>query len=165
MLYVVNMRTGRLRKTAEWSDGSDSSSGEVGFAPDGGLLAVPIVDDCGVAVLSVGRGHKLKEVSGPPFLHSCPNPVELSPDGRTIAYITIPPRIALLSFNEQTGAVQAPLGSPIRTGGRYPQALAFSPNGKLLVVGNGIAYGHESVRVFSVPIACADPDRDNDCDS
>ena len=70
-----------------------------------------------------------------------------------------------LSFNKQTGAVQAPLGSPIRTGGRYPQALAFSPNGKLLVVGNGIAYGHQSVRVFSVPIACADPDRDNDCDS
>ena len=140
VLYVVNMRTGRLRETAEWSDGSDSSSGEVSFTPDGRLLAVPIVDNCGVAVLSVGRGHKLKEVSGSPFLHrSCPNPVELSPDGRTIAYIAIPPRIALLSFNEQTGAVQAPLGSPIRTGGRYPQALAFSPNGKLLVVGNGIA--------------------------
>jgi hypothetical protein len=168
-LYTLNTHTGRLMQTAALRKRIPSETGEMSFSPNGRLLLVPAFDGCGVAVLSVARGHQLENVPGSPFLvRSCAdNAVAVRPGGGMIATLVnrgVFQKIMLLPFDERRGAIQqTPLAPPVSTGGQYPRALAFSPNGKFLVAGNGIAYGQESVNVFLVP-TCADPDDDSDCD-
>jgi hypothetical protein len=176
LLYTMNRRTGRLSKTAEWNDRSHQGSDEPIFTPDGRRLIVPYPYECAVGVLSVEHRHKIQNVASSPFVfHPCDAtvadiPVALSPAGTMIAsWFSLSDskgELELLSFDEQTGAVGIPLGSPIRTGQSADfQTLAFSPNAKFLVVGNaGGDSGRETVRVFSVPPACTDPEADNDCD-
>jgi 6-phosphogluconolactonase (cycloisomerase 2 family) len=176
-LYTMNQRTGQLTKTAEWSDGSGAFATNAIFSPDGRLLAVTSDGNCAVAVLSVEDVHKLVEVPGSPFLaRACPRSVAFSPDGRMIATLSasggdydqrvtgLENKVAVVSLDEQTGAIQAPPGTPVGSAAGYASPLAFSPNGKLLVVGNGDEFASETVTVFFAPTACADPDDDNDCD-
>jgi WD40 repeat protein len=127
----------------------------VAFSPNGALLATANSADKTVSVFSVGSGGALNQVSGSPILTgptSSPYSVAFSPNGAFLA--TADNGNSKVSvFSIGSGGFTEVSGSPFTTNdmtnsnGRFPESVAFSPDGGLLATAST---SDPTVSMFSV---------------
>jgi Tol biopolymer transport system component len=144
--------------------GAGAATCSVAFSPDGTLLATANTRGFGgsgctalgagggsVSVLSVGRTGTLRAVRGSPFVtgkNLDTRSVAFAPSGRLLAVavnrigtskrsiMLLGSGVAVFSVS-RSGTLRWVRGSPFANGGRsVAEALAFSPDGKLLAVAN-----------------------------
>jgi sugar lactone lactonase YvrE len=132
-VYRVNGTTGGLSSVggSPFAGGGDT----VAFSPTGGLIAGASAN--GIAMSKVNPDGSLTPVPGSPFTtpHS-PNGVAFSPDGRFVATGQgggfASPSVAVFMVDSSTGQLTQISGSPFPSDAGAP---AYSPNGRLLIVG------------------------------
>jgi len=133
--------------------GNDPAS--VAFSPAGGLLASSNIGDDTLGVYAVTAAGALTPVGGSPFgAGDDPVSVAFSPDGHALAVADNDQSnggyVSVYTVAGQT--VTSVTGSPFATGpndstGVGPEAVAFSPDGKLLATANA---ADDTVTMFSV---------------
>ena len=157
-VFSVNQATGALTK----NPGSTAcpcayANPSMAFSPNGRLVALM---SGGVSVYSVNQATgALREVPDSPFAAgSTPTAMAFSPDGRllasadTIDTVNDSRMVSVFSVNQATGELRLQPSSPFAAGAGI-ESIAFSPDGRLLALGNT---DDDTVSVFSAALLPSD---------